>query len=74
MSNLVERLRAWHRPGETITGDVALYLQAADEIERLQRALARIAGGAEKYDSASHLMHIAAEALRTVPQAVENPT
>lgn len=37
MSDLVQRLRAWHTPGETITGDVRLYLDAADEIERLTR-------------------------------------
>ena len=25
MSDLVERLRAWHTPGETITGDVQIF-------------------------------------------------
>lgn len=43
MSDIVERLRAWHTPGETITGDVQLYLDAADEIERLRAALRQIA-------------------------------
>lgn len=44
--DLVKRLRAWHAPGETITGDVQLYLDAADEIERLRSELekARNAG------------------------------
>ena len=43
--DLVERLRSWHTSGETITGDVQLYLDAADEIERLraQRAAAEAA-------------------------------
>lgn len=40
MAEIVERLRAWHSPGETITGDIQLYLDAADEIERLREALA----------------------------------
>jgi phosphopantetheine adenylyltransferase len=39
MPEIVERLRAWHTPGETITGDVQLYLDAADEIERLRERL-----------------------------------
>jgi hypothetical protein len=39
MSDLVERLRAWHTPNETITGDVQLYLDAADRIEALEAAL-----------------------------------
>lgn len=37
VSDIVERLRAWHTPGETVTGDVQLYLDAADEIERLNK-------------------------------------
>jgi hypothetical protein len=36
--DLVRRLRAWHTPGETMTGDVHLYLEAAVEIERLRDA------------------------------------
>jgi len=39
MSDLVERLRAWHTPGETITGDVQIYLDAAARIEALEAAL-----------------------------------
>jgi hypothetical protein len=39
MSDLVKRLRAWQTPGETITGDVALYLEAAARIEALEAAL-----------------------------------
>jgi hypothetical protein len=39
MRDIVERLRAWHTPGETITGDVQLYLDAADEIERMRKEL-----------------------------------
>ena len=39
MSDLVGRLRAWHTPNETITGDVQLYLDAADRIEALETAL-----------------------------------
>ena len=39
MSDLVERLRAWHTPNETITGDVQLYLDAADRIEALEAEL-----------------------------------
>lgn len=35
--DIVKRLRAWHKPGETIAGDVQLYLDAADEIERLRK-------------------------------------
>jgi hypothetical protein len=42
MSDLVPRLRAWHRPGETITGDVALYLEAADRIAALEMALVEL--------------------------------
>ena len=34
--DIVERLRRWHTPGETITGDVQLYLDAADEIASLR--------------------------------------
>lgn len=44
MSDLVERLRAWHTPDETITGDVQLYLDAAARIEALEAALQRIVG------------------------------
>ena len=36
---------------------------AEEECERLTAALRRIAGGGEKYDSAAHLMTIAADAL-----------
>jgi hypothetical protein len=32
---IVARLRDWHREGEVITGDVALYLEAAEAIEAL---------------------------------------
>ena len=42
MSDLGTRLRAWHRPGETITGDVALYLEAADRIGALEMALVEL--------------------------------
>ena len=41
MSDLVKRLRAWHTPNETITGDVQLYLDAAARIEALE-SLGRI--------------------------------
>lgn len=37
--DIIKKLRAWHSPGETITGDVQLYLDAADEIERLRELL-----------------------------------
>lgn len=37
--DIIKKLRAWHSPGETITGDVQLYLDAADEIERLRNLL-----------------------------------
>jgi hypothetical protein len=43
MSELVKRLRAWHTPNETITGDVQLYLDAAARIETLENALREIA-------------------------------
>lgn len=33
--DIIKKLRAWHSPGETITGDVQLYLDAADELERM---------------------------------------
>ena len=39
---MVTRLRAWHRPGETITGDVAPYLEAADRIAALEMALVEL--------------------------------
>jgi hypothetical protein len=42
MIDLVTRLRAWHTPGETITGDVALYLEAADRIAALEMALVEL--------------------------------
>ena len=42
MSDLVTRLRASHRPGETITGDVALYLEAADRVAALEMALVEL--------------------------------
>ena len=42
MTAIVERLRAWHTPGEPITGDVQLYLDAADRIEALEAALHKI--------------------------------
>ena len=52
------------------------YHQAAClEIKRLQRALARIAGGSKRHDNKHRdLMYIAAEALRCHPQGVENPS
>lgn len=37
--DIVARLRAERVPGETITGDVQLYLDAADEIERLREEI-----------------------------------
>jgi len=40
--DLVRRLRAWHTPIEIITGDVQLYLDAADRIEALEAALHKI--------------------------------
>jgi hypothetical protein len=57
MSDLVTRLGAWHRPSETITGDVALYLEAADRIGALEMALVELSqtngshsdGGRRKY-------------------------
>jgi hypothetical protein len=42
VSDLVTRLRASHRPGETITGDVAPYLEAADRIAALEMALVKL--------------------------------
>ena len=39
VSDLVKRLRAWHTPNETITGDVQLYLDAAARIKALEKAL-----------------------------------
>lgn len=41
-SGLLKRLRAWHEPGETITGDVALYLEAAEKIERQADEIRRL--------------------------------
>jgi hypothetical protein len=49
MSDIIERLRAWHTPGETITGDVQLYLDAADEIERLRKLVQGVVLGAGGY-------------------------
>jgi hypothetical protein len=43
-AKLIERLRAWHTSGETITGDVALYLEAADRLETLLGENARLVG------------------------------
>ena len=45
----------------------AIVMRQEAEIKRLQAALARIAGGGEHYDSAAHLMRIAAGALTTNP-------
>lgn len=45
MNDLVQRLRAWHTPGETITGDVQLYLDAADRIETMETMLQCMADG-----------------------------
>ena len=44
--DLVQRLRVWHTPNETITGDVQLYLDAANRIEWLEQRLRETTGEA----------------------------
>jgi hypothetical protein len=63
MSVLVKRLRAWQTPGETITGDVQLYLDAADRIEALEAALRIIAGYEQCIDNLMSNQNIAIAAL-----------
>ena len=60
MNDLVERLRAWHTPNETITGDVQLYLDAADRIEALEAALREIS---TLWGAGTHAKQIARAAL-----------
>jgi len=66
--DIVSRLRAWHVPGETVTGDVQLYLDAADEIERLRAVLQRIADAADGRESVGDLIAMARGALGIVEE------
>lgn len=71
---LLERLRAWYTPGDTITGDVRLYLDAADEIERLMAELAAMKTARlcdakhweEKVEAAHECISIAEAGLKVV--------
>ncbi len=58
--DLVTRLRAWYVPRETITGDVQLYLDAADEIERLRSQLADAEAALFKLNSGEELQSLMA--------------
>jgi hypothetical protein len=61
MSDLVTRLRAWHKQSETITGDVALHLEAADRIAALEMALVELS---QTHGSACNAANVETLALR----------